>query len=78
MVEQYHAPAVHRAIDRYTTPNSPDVHVLFAVTDGGFGLFEHAYADAAEAEAAWANRHRRPSYEWPEGIVDYTVETFYR
>ena len=77
MVEQYHAPAVQRAIDRFTTPLNPGVHILFAVTGDGFGLYHEAFTDEHEAEAALVKELMREG-EWSEGVVDFTVETFYR
>jgi len=77
MVEQYHVPAVDRAIERYTTPSRPGVHVLFAVTEDGFGLYYEAFTDEHEADAALL-RERRRADEWSESVVAFTVETFYR
>ena len=77
MVEQYHVPAVDRAIERYTTPMNPGVHVLFAVMNDGFGLYYEAFTDEHEADAALARELYR-SDEWSEHVVDFTVETFYR
>jgi len=77
MVEQYHVPAVERAIERHTHPSQPGVHILFAVTGDGFGLYHEAFTDEYEAEAALVRELMRES-EWSEGVVDFTVETFYR
>jgi hypothetical protein len=77
MVEQYHVPAVERAIERHTHPSQPGVHILFAVTGDGFGLYYEAFTDEYEAEAALVKELMRES-EWSEGVVDFTVETFYR
>jgi len=77
MVEQYHVPAVERAIDRHTHPSQPGVHILFGVTEGGFGLFYEAFTDEYEAEAALVKELMRKD-EWSEGVIDFTVETFYR
>jgi len=77
MVQEYHVEAVERAIERYTTPLSPAVHILYAVTEDDFGLYHQAFTDEHEADAALL-RERRREDEWSEGVVDFTVVTFYR
>jgi len=77
MVTQYHTPAVERAINRHTNPMHPSVHILFAVTEGGFGLFYEAFTDEYDAEASLCKELMRKD-EWSEGVTDFTVETFYR